>query len=125
MNVPETLSTEIIPIQASTFALSVLRDATAVFVNRINSLDCESAFGYMKVGTALYEITAAIADAEVLLSRAQIRNEQNLIIMPAALPAYSLVRFQEDNEGRIHRVWVLREDESAVPLKLPGKIQRQ
>ena len=71
--------------------------------------------------------TEVIVDgyAAALTAGAQIRNEQNLIIMPAALPAYSLVRFQEDNEGRIHRVWVLREDESAVPLKLPGKIQRQ
>ncbi len=57
---------------------------------------------------------------------AQIRDRQNFIIMPSALPSHSLVRFQEDAEGRVHRVWILRADEAAQPVTLPGKkLQRQ
>ena len=38
---------------------------------------------------------------------AQIRGQNNLIVLPAALPRDSLVKYQVDREGVLFRAWVL------------------
>jgi hypothetical protein len=43
----------------------------------------------------------------------QIRGSNNLIIMPAALPRDSLVKYQLDASGNLHRAWVLTPEEAA------------
>ena len=63
--------------------------------------------------------------AAALTMGAQIRNEQNLIIVPSALPNLSLVRYTADHDGRIDRVWVVRADEVEMSVQTTGKLQRQ
>ena len=42
-----------------------------------------------------------------------IRDAENRIILPVALPQDSVVKYQLDAEGRIQRVWVLTTEEAA------------
>jgi hypothetical protein len=43
---------------------------------------------------------------------AQIRDAMNRIVLPPQLPPSSLVRYQLDSAGLVHRVWVLTPDEA-------------
>jgi hypothetical protein len=44
---------------------------------------------------------------------AQIRDTSNRIIVPAALPPDSVVRYVLDGGGLVHRVWILTPEEAA------------
>jgi len=44
---------------------------------------------------------------------AQIRNQQNYIIVPTALPSDSLVSYTTNAEGKVFRVWILTPEEAA------------
>src|SRR5688572_5023601 len=44
---------------------------------------------------------------------AQIRGQMNTIVLPTALPPKSLVRYQIDQAGHVHRVWILTPQEAA------------
>src|SRR5207344_911975 len=46
---------------------------------------------------------------------AQIRGQNNLLVLPAALPKDSLVSYQLDKEGALYRAWILTADEAARP----------
>ncbi|MDX1375676.1 MAG: hypothetical protein R3357_08955 [Burkholderiales bacterium] len=46
---------------------------------------------------------------------AQIRDASNRIIVPAALPPGSPVKFTLDLQGQVHRVWILTPAEAAQP----------
>jgi hypothetical protein len=46
---------------------------------------------------------------------AQIRNPNNLIILPMALPAGAKVKYTVDAAGEIARVWILSDEEAARP----------
>ncbi|SRR5690349_18279741 len=60
------------------------------------------------------EMLVAIDGAAQRLSPgAQIRDASNRLIVPAALPAGSLVKYTVDNEGMVYRVWVLTPEEAA------------
>jgi hypothetical protein len=48
---------------------------------------------------------------------AQIRGANNLIVLPAALPRQSLVKYQLNGAGEIARAWVLTAEEAAKPDK--------
>jgi hypothetical protein len=54
-----------------------------------------------------------------LSAAAQIRSQDNLIIMPMSLPRGALVKFTLDGTGQIHRVWLLTPEEAAAPDKKP------
>ena len=54
-----------------------------------------------------------------LSAAAQIRGQNNLIIMPMSLPRGALVKYTLDNSGQIHRAWVLTAEEAAAPDKKP------
>ena len=43
---------------------------------------------------------------------AQIRDPMNRIIMPATLPSRSVVKYQLDATGLVHRVWILSPEEA-------------
>ncbi len=45
----------------------------------------------------------------------QIRNQQNMIIMPSTIQAEVPVRYQLDGTGAVFRVWVLTRTEVAAP----------
>jgi hypothetical protein len=44
---------------------------------------------------------------------AQIRGQSNTIIVPTALPPDSVVKYQLDQDGYVHRVWILTLQEAA------------
>jgi hypothetical protein len=48
---------------------------------------------------------------------AQIRSASNLIVLPAALPRNSLVKYQLNGRGELARAWVLTAEEAAKPDK--------
>jgi hypothetical protein len=48
---------------------------------------------------------------------AQIRGANNLIVLPAALPRNSLVKYQLNGSGELARVWILTAEEAAKPDK--------
>jgi hypothetical protein len=46
---------------------------------------------------------------------AQIRDLSNLLVLPAALPPNSLVKYTRDPQGNVARVWILTPQEAAQP----------
>jgi hypothetical protein len=50
---------------------------------------------------------------------AQIRAQNNMLIVPMSLPPGALVKYTLDSSGQIHRVWVLTAEEAAAPDKKP------
>jgi hypothetical protein len=50
-----------------------------------------------------------------LSAGAQIRDAMNRIIMPATLPPGSVVKYQLDSAGLVHRVWILTPEEADKP----------
>ena len=50
-----------------------------------------------------------------LAAGAQIRDDRNLIVVPAALLPGALVKVQLDTQGLIWRVWILSPQEAAQP----------
>jgi len=51
---------------------------------------------------------------------AQIRNTDNRILLPTALPQDTvLVKYIVDATGQVHRIWILTQEEAAKPDKKP------
>ncbi len=50
-----------------------------------------------------------------LAAGAQIRDANNMVILPTALPAGSLVKIQPDMQGQPWRIWILSSQEAAQP----------
>ncbi len=44
---------------------------------------------------------------------AQVRDASNRVILPAALPAGTPVKYRHDANGKIHQIWVLTPEEAA------------
>jgi len=62
------------------------------------------------------ETIIEIDGERALLSHgAQIRNQSNAIVLPMALPRDSVVKYQLDQAGHVHRVWILTPQEAAQP----------
>jgi xanthine/uracil permease len=55
----------------------------------------------------------------VLAAGAQIRDANNMIVLPTALPAGVLVKFIPDLQGQIWRIWILSKQEAAQPDAKP------
>ena len=51
----------------------------------------------------------------VLAAGAQIRDANNMIVLPAALPAGVLVKYMPDMQGQVWRIWILSPQEAAQP----------
>ena len=50
---------------------------------------------------------------ELLAPGAQIRDGENRVIVPSALPSDSLVKYRRDPSGAVHQVWILTPAEAA------------
>lgn len=46
---------------------------------------------------------------------AQIRDQSNRIVLPGAVSGQYVVRVLVDNNGQVHRVWILTPEERAMP----------
>jgi hypothetical protein len=51
----------------------------------------------------------------LLAPGAQIRDRANMIVLPAALPSGSLVKYTRNAQGQVQRVWILTPQEAAQP----------
>lgn len=76
----------------------------------------------------LQDRVVQIDKAQTTLSPgAQIRDAHNRLVLPAAIPPGSIVKYQTDALGHVHRVWILTPEEAAqsapkpVPLPAPAK----
>jgi hypothetical protein len=58
-------------------------------------------------------------DRAQLAPGAQIRGPTNLIVLPAALPPGSRVKYTLDGEGQVKQVWILSPQEAAQPDPKP------
>jgi hypothetical protein len=67
------------------------------------------------------EMVVEIDGAQARLSPgAQIRNTDNRILLPTALPPDPLlVKYLVDPAGMVHRIWILTPEEAAKPDKKP------
>jgi hypothetical protein len=45
----------------------------------------------------------------------QIRDANNRVVLPVAVPAGSLVKYRLDSEGQLQQVWILTPQEAAQP----------
>ena len=50
-----------------------------------------------------------------LAAGAQIRDANNMIVLPTALPAGSRVKYMPDLHGQVWRIWILSPQEAAQP----------
>jgi len=54
----------------------------------------------------------------------QIRGQNNLLVLPTAVPKDSLVKYQLDASGQLYRAWILTPEEAARPDKYqPASVQ--
>ncbi len=61
-----------------------------------------------------------VGEAAALLSPgAQIRDRSNRIVLPSHLRGEYKVRVKFDNNGQVHRVWLLTPAEAAAPEPTP------
>lgn len=55
------------------------------------------------------------SEARLLSPGAQIRDSENRIVLPSHVAGEYKVRVLSDNNGQIHRVWILTPEEVAAP----------
>jgi hypothetical protein len=91
--------------------LILLSTATAAQQDFLRAIPADAKRGVMShVHDTIVEIDGKPAR---LTQGAQIRGQSNSIVLPTALPPKSLVRFQVDPAGHVHRVWILTPQEAA------------
>ena len=102
-------------IRMLTFAVAALGAAAAFGQGVFRTLPEDAPRGYL---TSMGENQVALDSKTLRLAPgAQIRGANNLIVLPAALPGNSLVKYQLDGDGNLFRAWVLTAAEAAKPDK--------
>jgi hypothetical protein len=66
-----------------------------------------------KISPVQERIVVLNGKREMLAPGVQIRDAQNRIIVPNALPANSLVKYRRDAAGAVNEVWILTPNEAA------------
>ena len=66
-----------------------------------------------KISPVQERIVVLNGKREMLAPGVQIRDAQNRIIVPNALPANSLVKYRRDAAGAVSEVWILTPNEAA------------
>jgi hypothetical protein len=88
--------------------------ASAVFA-QLRTVPQDAVRGTMRhIQDTIVEIDGERAQ---LSAGAQIRGVSNTIVLPTALPPDSLVKYQRNEAGQVHRVWILTPQEAAQPDK--------
>ena len=83
--------------------------AAAAALAQMRTIPQEAARGTMSPASGM---NVVLDGRQVTLGAgATIRNQNNLIIVPSALPPSSSVRYTRDAQGRILQVWVLSDAE--------------
>ena len=81
----------------------------------------DAARGTMSAGSAMNVVLDG--GTVELAAGAIIRDQNNLIIVPGALPPSADVRYSRDSDGRIARVWVLTDAEKQNAPSPPGLLR--
>ena len=99
------------------FATAALSGAGSAFA-QLRSIPDDAKRGNMRyVRETIVEIDGTQAR---LSPGAQIRNADNRILLPSALPQDMLpVKYVVESAGMVHRVWLLTQEEAAKPDKKP------
>ena len=80
---------------------------------QLRTIPADAKLGTMRhLGDTIVEIDGQRAR---LSAGAQIRSQANTIVLPTALPPDSLVKYQLNEAGQVHRVWILTPQEAAQP----------
>ena len=94
-------------------AAILLACSTAAAAQQLRTIPPDARRGQM---WHLQEMIVQIDDRRVLLSQgAQIRGPSNMVVLPTALPPGSVVKYQLNEAGQVHRVWILTPQEAAQP----------
>ena len=97
------------------FATALLLVYCAAAAAQLRSIPQDAQRGTMR---HLYDTLIEIDGERAQLSQgAQIRGVSNTIVLPAALPPDSLVKYQLNEARQVHRVWILTPHEAAQPDK--------
>ena len=97
---------------------AVLFVAAAAAVGQVRAIPSNATRGTMSPASGM--IVVLDGDTVALAAGAIIRGQNNLIIVPSALPPSSDVLYVRDSDGRISRVWVLTEAEKQSAPARPG-----
>ena len=103
-------------------AAAVLLSLTAAAAAQLRTVPADAKRGVMR---HLQDMIVQIDNSRVRLAPgAQIRDIHNRLLLPAAVPPGSIVKYQADAQGIVHRVWILTPQEaaqSAPPKPAPAK----
>ena len=92
-------------------AAAVLLSLAAAAAAQLRTVPADAKRGVMR---HLQDMIVQIDNARVRLAPgAQIRDIHNRLVLPAAIPAGSVVKYQWDAQGMVHRVWILTPQEAA------------
>jgi hypothetical protein len=99
-------------------AAAILLCASAVVLAQLRTVPASAKRGEMR---HLQDMIVQIDQKQAQLSPgAQVRDIHNRLMLPAAIPPGSIVKYLTDTQGMVHRVWVLTPQEaaqSAAPVK--------
>jgi hypothetical protein len=99
-------------------AAAILLCASAAVLAQLRTVPAGAKRGEMR---HLQDMIVQIDQKRARLSPgAQVRDIHNRLMLPAAIPPGSIVKYLTDAQGMVHRVWVLTPQEaaqSAAPLK--------
>ena len=112
----------------------MIRTLRARRASHVMRLACAALLSLATAGAALAQLRSIPAEAKraklshvqdmtveidgkktVLAAGAQIRDANNMIVLPAALPAGVLVKYMPDMQGQVWRIWILSPQEAAQP----------
>ena len=97
---------------APLFASAVVLCAAAAFA-QVRTIPASAERGWIRHQQEM-QVTIN-GRAMQLAPGAQIRDAENRIVLPAALPEEALVKFTVDTLGHVSRVWILSDAEAAQP----------
>ena len=97
-------------------AFVLLAGCAALALAQFRTIPEDSKRGVM---THVQEMTVDIDGTQQQLSAgAQIRNAENRIVVPTAVPPGTPVKYRLDSEGKVRQVWLLTPQEAALADKV-------
>jgi hypothetical protein len=95
------------------FAAVILAATAGAALAQLRAIPPEAKRGQMSHVEAL--VVEVNGKRMQLAPGAQIRDRANMIVLPAALPPGTLVKYMHDPLGNVGRVWILTPQEAAQP----------
>jgi hypothetical protein len=92
-------------------AAALLLCVSAAAQAQLRAVPADATRGEMR---HLQDMIVQIDQAQARLAPgAQIRDIYNRLVLPVAIPPGSIVKYQTDAQGMVHRVWILTPEEAA------------